>query len=179
MKKHHVSFSDIFSASRTKQLPALAPSRPAAPPQRIPGIWHGPCDACSAKSIKGAVMKDIATKALTVLPAGMLALLMSLGTATAAAQGAQGQQAMDVSDQKLEQFVEAVTEVQSVQQEYAAEIQSTQEAAEAQALRQEAQEKMVGAVEDAGLSVTEYNQISQQLQSDPGLSDRLEALQRN
>ncbi len=68
---------------------------------------------------------------------------LSLGAASAMAQPQQQQQqAMDVSDEKLEQFVEAVTEVQSVQQEYASEIQSTQEAAEAQALRQEAQEKM-------------------------------------
>lgn len=111
-----------------------------------------------------------------------LAAILSFGAVTAMAQPQQQQQqpqAMDVSDAKLEQFVEAVTEVQSVQQEYASEIQSTQEAAEAQALRQEAQEKMVGAVEDAGLSVTEYNQISQQLQSDPELSNRLEALQGN
>lgn len=84
-----------------------------------------------------------------------------------------------MSDAKLEQFVEALTEVQSVQQEYASEIQATQEAAQAQALRQEAQEKTVGAVEDAGLSVTKYNQISQHLQSDPELSNRLESVQGN
>ena len=79
----------------------------------------------------------------------------------------------EVSDEQLRQFVEAASEVQSVQEEYAAEIQSTQEAEEAQSLRQEAQEKMVQAVEDSGLTVSEYNLIAQRLQQDPSLANRL------
>jgi hypothetical protein len=85
--------------------------------------------------------------------------------------------AAEVSEDQLVQFVEAASEVQTVQQEYAAEIQSTQQADEAQALRQEAQEKMVAAVEGAGLSVSEYNLIAQRLQQDPALANRLNDMQ--
>ncbi len=85
--------------------------------------------------------------------------------------------AEEVTDAQLEQFVDAATEVQTVQQEYAAEIQATQEQAEAQSLRQEAQEKMVEAVEGSGLSVSEYNLIAQRLQQDQSLVERLNQIQ--
>lgn len=111
--------------------------------------------------------------------------LGTAGIAHSAPEGAappQGQQPgaaqnVEVSDAQLEQFVDAATEVQTVQQQYAAEIQSTQEAEEAQALRQEAQEKMVEAVEGSGLSVSEYNLIAQQLQQDQSLVERLNQIQ--
>jgi hypothetical protein len=44
-------------------------------------------------------------------------------------------------------------------------------------LRQEAQGKMVEAVEGAGLSVSEYNLIAQRLQQDPALANRLNEMQ--
>lgn len=115
------------------------------------------------------------------------ALLMALPFAAAQAEEGQDQQytpppaqqeSLEVSDAMLENFAEAVTTVQAVQQEYSAEIQSTQDAAEAQSLREEAQQKMVNAVEDTGLSVSEYNLISQRLQSDQALAERFESVQR-
>lgn len=84
----------------------------------------------------------------------------------------------EISEEMLEKFAEASSEVREVQEEYSAEIQATQDAAEAQTLREEAQEKMISAVEDSGLSVTEYNLISQRLQSDPELEQRLNDLER-
>jgi hypothetical protein len=122
--------------------------------------------------------------ARAVAPAGLMAALLSVsaGISYADPEGAapppQSQpEAVEVSDEQLRQFVDAATEVQSVQEEYAAEIQSTQEADEAQSLRQEAQEKMVEAVEGAGLSVSEYNLIAQRLQEDPSLANRLNDIQ--
>lgn len=114
-----------------------------------------------------------------------LAALLCMGTGYAgiahaespAGQAPPSQPATDVSDEQLNQFVEAATEVQTVQQEYAAEIQSTSDAEQAQTLRAEAQEKMVEAVESSGLSVSEYNLIAQQLQQDPSLANRLNEMQ--
>jgi hypothetical protein len=117
-----------------------------------------------------------------------LAVALTAGLASANQPPPQGQQEqysppppqaaqqMELSDAKLRQFSAARTEVQSVQQEYSQAIQSTQEEQEAQALREEAQQAMVDAVEDSGLSVSEYNQISQRARSDAEIAQRLESL---
>jgi len=91
-----------------------------------------------------------------------------------AQQGGQARQ--PVSDQQLQQFVTAMENVRDVQQEYSQAIQETGNMEEAQTLRADAQEEMRGAVEDTGLSVADYNMISQRLQSDPNLAQRLEGL---
>ncbi len=85
-------------------------------------------------------------------------------------------QQMEVSDTQLRQFIAAATTVSSVQQEYSEAIQSTQDVEKAQSLREEAQENMIQAVEGAGLSVSEYNLISQQIQADPDLQRRFQEL---
>jgi hypothetical protein len=126
---------------------------------------------------------------LSWLQTGIAALLLAVPFAAAQAQpGSEAQQQyapppaqqedMEVSDEMLDNFAEAVTTVQAVQQEYSAEIQSTQDTDKAQSLRQEAQQKMVDAVENTGLTVSEYNLISQRLQSDQDLAQRFERAQR-
>jgi 3-dehydroquinate synthase class II len=90
---------------------------------------------------------------------------------------AQQQQQAPISDEALEQFSKAASTVREVRQEYSAEIQSTKDEEKAQALREEAQQKMVVAVQDAGLSVPEYNLIAQRLQSDGELMQRLNQIQ--
>jgi len=123
-------------------------------------------------------LRTLAPAAALVWLAGTLGIVHAdpEGTAPPPQAGADATQ-VDVSDDQLRQFVDAASEVQSVQEQYAAEIQSTQEAEEAQSLRQEAQEKMVQAVEDSGLSVSEYNLIAQRLQQDPSLANRLNEMQ--
>ena len=117
------------------------------------------------------------------LPAVLLAL--ALGTAGSAVaqeqQGGQGQpgeyappqeQGGEVSDEKLGQFMVAMASVQDVQEEYAGQIQSTSDGEKAQELRQEAQSKMISAVEDSGLSVPQYNMIAERMRTDPDLAER-------
>lgn len=110
------------------------------------------------------------------------ALLSALPMSALHAQQAQqaqppAQQQAPVSDEALEQFSEAASTVREVRQEYSAEIQSTKDEEKAQALREEAQQKMVVAVQGAGLSVPEYNLIAQRLQSDGELMQRLNQMQ--
>lgn len=120
------------------------------------------------------------------LAAAGLALSLTAIGVQAAQPPAQGQQERyappppqterpqaEISDEKLRQFSEARTAVQSVQQEYSQSIQSTQDEEKAQGLREEAQEAMVEAVRDSGLSVSEYNQISQRARSDESTARRL------
>ncbi|MFN2287292.1 MAG: DUF4168 domain-containing protein [Chromatocurvus sp.] len=117
------------------------------------------------------------------LPAVLLALALgTAGSAVAQAQqGGQGQsggyappqeQGGEVSDEKLGQFMVAMASVQDVQEEYAGQIQSTSDGEKAQELRQEAQSKMISAVEDSGLSVPQYNMIAERMRTDPDLAER-------
>jgi hypothetical protein len=94
-----------------------------------------------------------------------------------ATPGAQAEQ-IEVTDEKLQQFLTAAINVQDVQREYVAEIEAAEDPAKAETLREEAQEEMVTAVEDSGLSVLEFNLIAQRLQNDAELLQRLDSLQR-
>lgn len=118
--------------------------------------------------------------------AGLALSLTAIGAQAAPGQGQPEQysppppqteqQQSKISDEKLRQFSEARAAVQSVQQEYSQSIESTQDEQEAQGLREEAQEVMVEAVRDTGLSVSEYNQISRRARSDENMARRLENL---
>jgi len=83
----------------------------------------------------------------------------------------QEQPSVDVGEQELDQFAEAFLAVQEIQTEISEELQAATDESEAQDLQRQAQEEMVSAVEDSGLSVEEYNQIAQLMNSDPEIRD--------
>ncbi len=120
------------------------------------------------------------------LMAGAAALTLMIGGTAYAAQNqgaapqgpAQGQTAMEpVTDEQLAQFITAATDVQNVQADYAQRMQNTQDQEKAQSLRQEAQDQMIAAVEESGLTVQQFNQIGQRLQTDQELAERLKSIQ--
>lgn len=122
------------------------------------------------------------------LSAACLASIIGLSAAPLHAQQQQqgqgayappAQEQTQISDQMLDQFLGALSEVQTVQQEYSEQIQSTQDADEAQSLRAEAQSRMVGAVEQSGLTVPEYNMIAQRLRTDEELAERVSSMQED
>lgn len=124
-----------------------------------------------------------------LLPAALVALALgTAGSAVAQQQGGQGQsgggyappqqqQGGEVTDKKLGQFMVAMASVQDVQEEYAGQIQSTSDGEKAQELRQEAQNKMISAVEDSGLTVPQYNMIAERMRTDPELAERAQDMQ--
>lgn len=122
-----------------------------------------------------------------ILPAALVALALgTAGSAVAQQQGGQQQggypppqqqQGGEVNDEKLGQFMVAMASVQDVQEEYAGQIQSTSDGEKAQELRQEAQNKMISAVEDSGLTVPQYNMIAERMRTDPELAERAEDMQ--
>lgn len=128
-----------------------------------------------------------------ILPAALMALALgSAGSAVAqqqqqqqSGQGQSGggyaapqeQQGGEVTDEQLGQFMVAMSSVQDVQEEYAGQIQSTSDGEKAQELRQEAQNKMISAVEDSGLSVPQYNMIAERMRTDPELAERAEDME--
>ena len=87
-------------------------------------------------------------------------------------QQQQGQPA-EVSEAKLDKFVDALAEIRTIQQEVSVELEAASDTQEAQELQQQAQQKMIEAVQEAGLSVEEYNQIASLMNSDPEIQERI------
>lgn len=89
---------------------------------------------------------------------------------------AQGGSVDDYSDEELQNYVLAMQDVSAIGQEKEPEIANAEGEDEAQKIWQEAQEEMAAAVEDRGLTVQEYNEITQAAQSDPELASKLNSM---
>lgn len=89
---------------------------------------------------------------------------------------AASQPAASIDDAQLEQFASALNHISEIQEQAMAELSQVEDQQQAQVIQQEANEKMVDAVNESGLSVEDYNLIANQLQTDPELQQRLEAL---
>ncbi|MFN2349679.1 MAG: DUF4168 domain-containing protein [Thioalkalivibrio sp.] len=90
--------------------------------------------------------------------------------------GMEQQQSANVDPQTLDKFVDAFVAVQEIRQDFAKRLQSVEDETEAQSMQQEAQEEMIGAVEDKGLNVEQYNQVAMALQSDPAMMQRVQQM---
>lgn len=100
-------------------------------------------------------------------PLGLAALLtFSMGAVA---------QETDFSDQQLDQFVSAQDDVMDIRDEYVQRIEATDDRDEAMALEQEANQMMVEAVEDTGLTVETYSEIAQAASQDMELAERIQA----
>ncbi|MFC3607501.1 DUF4168 domain-containing protein [Stutzerimonas tarimensis] len=121
--------------------------------------------------------------------AGLFAAVLALGAPLAQAQ-AQAQapatqgapatgaapMAQNFSDEQLERYAESLGEIVEIREDFTARLEDTSDVEEARELQQQAQQEMMTAVEDNGMSVEEYNAISQALQTDPDLRDRVIAM---
>lgn len=85
----------------------------------------------------------------------------------------------DFDEATLERFAGAWNEVQGIRDDYMGEIQAASDAEKAQALQQEAQEKMVEAVTEAGVDVSEYNAIATHMGQDPEFAQMIMSLAQN
>ncbi|AOS95971.1 hypothetical protein AUP74_00501 [Microbulbifer aggregans] len=83
------------------------------------------------------------------------------------------QAAANYSQPKLEQFANAYRSIVILSQEYAPKLKAAADIQEAEAINQEAQGKMVSAIQNAGLSKEEYQQIATSLKADPKLVERV------
>lgn len=114
------------------------------------------------------------------VPAVALALLFVAPVVIA--QGGTGEvtlqevQKVAFSDAKLEKFANAYRAIVTLSREYAPKIKASKDIQETEALNKEAQTKMLSAVNAAGLSKDEYQQIANQLKSDPELVKKVNGL---
>lgn len=115
-----------------------------------------------------------AAGAMAVAVAGALLLA---SPALAQQGGAQPQQDVDVSDQELRTFTEAFIDVQEIRDDLNREMEDAQNADEAQALQEEADQRMVEVIEEEHeIGVERYNQISQAMRADSELYAQFEEL---
>lgn len=81
---------------------------------------------------------------------------------------------VDLSEEDIDTFVTAFVAVQEVREDFADRLQNAEDETEAQSMQQEAQDEMVSAVEDSGMSVEEYNEVAMALQNDPELMQEVQ-----
>jgi formamidopyrimidine-DNA glycosylase len=79
----------------------------------------------------------------------------------------------NIDQQTLDQFTKAYSAVMSIQQHFSAQLNSATDEQKAQAVHEKAQEKMIEAVEESGLSVKEYGEIIAMLERDPKLRQQI------
>lgn len=109
----------------------------------------------------------------------VLACFLTLGFAANAQEPAPppnpgvDQAPAQMDDAKVEKFASAYGSVQSIQEDYTQQLQEVEDREKAQALQQEAQGEMLGAVEEEGLSVQEYNEMIAMMDQDPQLRQRV------
>lgn len=121
------------------------------------------------------IRKTALTIALaTVFAAGGTAFAQSYGGAAQPGFGETTPATAALTEQTIDTFVDAFVAVQDIREDYTERLHGASDEAEAQALQQEAQEKMLGAVEAAGMSVQEYNEVALALQNDPELMRRVQ-----
>jgi hypothetical protein len=94
-------------------------------------------------------------------------LLAGSPMAVMAQQAPSAAPAQDVTDADIEHFANAVMAVEEVRQTYEKALATTDDEGEKTSLQQEAQEKMVNAIQDEGLTVQQYQMVAQAVQSDP------------
>ncbi|MGB6104544.1 MAG: DUF4168 domain-containing protein [Pusillimonas sp.] len=120
----------------------------------------------------------------TAISTGLLAIGITGGAAMAqqpAAEPAQPAAPMsvptpDYSDAQLERFVSASEKVAMISQEYTPKLQASNDEATKKKVFEEADQKMVKAVHDEGMTVDQFNGINQSLQQDPNLVKRIQQI---
>jgi hypothetical protein len=80
------------------------------------------------------------------------------------------------TDEQLQRYAVAVRKVSAVAAEYQPKLEAAQDEQSRQAVRVEADQKMVDQVEAGGMSVAEYNGISRAVRENPELRQKVERL---
>jgi len=96
-----------------------------------------------------------------------------------------GQQGPDVAEpqpgqptfsgEQIDSFVDAYLDIIGIQEEYTAEIEGSEGSEKARELQEKANDEMVAAIEDNGLSVPEYSEIANAMDQNPELRDEISA----
>jgi hypothetical protein len=111
--------------------------------------------------------------ALAVTWAPTASAQYSKGNASSAAQQAPSPDKASVTDDELKSFAAATIEVQQVNKAYSEKLRSASSPDQQTAIRKEANDKMIQAVEHKGLTVKKYNMIFAMAESDPEIANKV------
>jgi len=79
----------------------------------------------------------------------------------------------DFSDEELEKFSEARSKVEEMSSEYSQKLEGVEDPEKAREIQTKYSQKMSDAIEDIGLSVQTYNEISRAAQNNPELREKI------
>ncbi len=96
--------------------------------------------------------------------------------ADASEQSGEGQSGEPVSDAQLEKFAQAYGNIRSVRMEYQKKLQQAEGKEQQSKLKKEGRQEMMGAIQEAGLDVSEYQRIGKQLNQSQELQKRLQKM---
>jgi len=118
-------------------------------------------------------------KKYTHLSGVLIFTVMGLGLPYAYAESmgagkAQMAPAAGIDTSTMNTFVDVYADVQQIRQEYTAKLQNATGEDAARGLQEEAQMKMVQAIQSGGITVEEYNEIVQTVTSNPELMAEVE-----
>ncbi|WP_110643779.1 DUF4168 domain-containing protein [Salinicola sp. CPA57] len=115
--------------------------------------------------------------AAAMMTAGLVSAPAMAQDQNAADSGSQAQApAKNFSDEQLQQFADASQNIAMISQDYTEQLQNASEEGEQQKIRQQANDEMVDAVKDSGMSVEQFNSIGQAIQQDPQLMQRVKGM---
>ncbi|HBA65439.1 MAG TPA: hypothetical protein DCZ48_04545 [Methylococcaceae bacterium] len=78
-----------------------------------------------------------------------------------------------IDPQTLDKFTKAHSALLAIRQDFSQQLSAVTDQQEAEAIQIKAQEKMIEAVEETGLSVEQYGEVIALLQNNPELSERV------
>jgi hypothetical protein len=79
----------------------------------------------------------------------------------------------EVSEEQIQAFVQAYVSLSEVREEYSTRVQEAENQEEARQLQQEANNAMTTAIEDAGLTVEEYQQVALAINANAEIRERV------
>ena len=82
-------------------------------------------------------------------------------------------QPQQINEETIEKFAGAFSEILVIQENFTEKLEAAESNEDAQALQQQAQQEMVEAVQDNGLSVAEYNEVVAMMEQDPQLREHI------
>ncbi len=85
----------------------------------------------------------------------------------------QAQDAENFDQQELERFADAYVEVGEIHNEYSQRLEEAADPDQAQEVQQEANDRMVEAIQEKGLEVQDYSEIAAALERDPEMRDEV------
>jgi hypothetical protein len=103
----------------------------------------------------------------------LIAILYGAGVVTAVEAPAKSSDASGLSDKELKAFAKAYVDYQKIRRTYAPALEQAKDPARKKQIEQEANAKIKRSLDAQGLSVTRYNQIFAQVNSNPPLRKRV------